>query len=136
MNIAHNDVRMENVLFSSNFTPVFIDVDRASISDPAKVAHDLFTSYTDSCMYNLDSTWRDDGARTDLFQLGWMAAWILNTSTSSSSYHSREWITEPDEIRTNKFVESLITSGKFKSELLENCVSEVKTIEQVLLARY
>ena len=136
MNIAHNDVRMENVLFSSNFTPVFIDVDRASLSDPTKFAHDLFRSITHSCMYNLDhSTWRDDGARTDLFQLGWMAAWILNTSTSSSSYHSREWRTEPDEIRTNKFVESLITSGKFKSELLEDCVSEVKTIEQVLLAR-
>ncbi len=88
-------------------------------------------------MYDLDHsvTWRDDGARTDLFQLGWMAAWILNTSTSSSSYHSRKWRTEPDEIRTNKFVESLITSGKFKSELLEDCVSEVKTIKQVLLAR-
>ena len=76
MNIAHNDVRMENILFSSNFTPVFIDVDRASPSDPTKFAHVLFRGISYSCMYDLDHsvTWRDDGARTDLFQLGW-AGW-------------------------------------------------------------
>ena len=85
-------------------------------------------------MYNLKPFGKvfNNGRKTDYFQLGWMAAWIIDES--SVDYHSRKW-SERSLITENKFIVSLITKGIFSDQLYSEIPPDKNTIEYVLRTR-
>ena len=79
---AHNDIRLPNICFDSSYEPVLIDLDYCY---PIHKQHLIFkASGINSCMY----TCQLPGGQTDYVQLGWLVAWILD---SSGDYHEHEW---------------------------------------------
>ena len=84
----------------------------------------------DALFSTCDSTPR--GKKTDYMQLGWLVAYILDQSNQDE--HEREWDTQPDAIKDNIAVKSLI-KGCYKTELLDSLPSDTSSIEQVLEKR-
>ena len=126
LGVSHNDVWLENVLFNSEYVPVLIDLERA---------HKVSPFFGDkSCMYNLKPFGKDfnNGRKTDYYQLGWMAAWIIDES--SVDYHSRKW-SERSLITENKFIVALITKGIFSDQFYSEIPPDKNTIEYVLRTR-
>ena len=105
--MAHLDVRSDNICFNEEGKPVLIDPDRICSTDVD--AWTLRDEYP-SVMYKPgDSSWTVD--RLDWLQLGYMIADILNDS-KSENYHAME---VGDEILRDNFVRTLIKDGEFVS---------------------
>lgn len=118
--LSHNDVRLPNVCFDDNFHPVLVDIDRCCGIDKL---HPMFlgSNSEESCMYCITmpciKRTFTSGKETDYFQLGWLVAWVLN---KEGNYHERKWDTQSEVVKSNPFIEELITSGDYKSELLSH----------------
>ncbi len=129
MGMSHNDIRLDNVCFDSDFNPILIDFDM-STKDGMDHA-DLMMSGS-SCMYssfNPPYCLKDRG-KTDFSQLGWLAAWVLNKS--AKYYHEREWVSQPKSIKQYQFIDSLITKGVFEKELIKDLPHTSRTVQSVL----
>lgn len=126
--LSHNDVRLDNICFDANFRPVLIDLDRChSIEE----VHPNYTSSMESCMYSLIHPLKN-GYQTDFFQLGWLVAWVLDSTTKN--YHERSW-QDLGIIQQNKFVTKLLMFGEFDSELLREMPDTPESVEEVLKSR-
>ena len=114
LDLAHNDIRLENVCFNDQFQVVLIDIDRYY---PASKLHPMFTSSSGtSCMYRSVHT-LCNGYQTDFFQLGWLISWVLDST--GEDYHGRTWESQRADIKNDQFISTLILRGEFNPTLLE-----------------
>lgn len=91
MGIAHNDVRLANICFSSAHDAVLIDLDMCTIWNKYLTAVSRFGGK--SCMYyrpELLDVKSFNGKHLDYIQLGWLVAWVLSNDLD---YHDRKWMT-------------------------------------------
>ncbi len=138
--LAHNDVRLENILFNRIHEPILIDLDRATS------VNTLFSYFNsaESCMYSFPkgvSPIMKSGIQTDNYQLGWLVASILTEDKQPKDkrvigYHDRKWDKQPSCIRDNKFIASLIMKGVYDESLLTLLPQDTKTIQEVLEERH
>ena len=131
LNLAHLDVRLPNLCINENFDVVLIDVD---FSKAITVRPPISSS---SCLYNIPSTPSDirpAGQRTDYMQVGWMIAYIID---SSDDEHYRKWENQPPEIQNNSFIEKLVRKCQYDESLLFELVSlgGSETLTEVLTTR-
>ena len=134
MGMSHNDIRLENVCFDSDFNPILIDFDMSSKTEG--IQHENVMMSRQGCMYssfNYPYLLRD-GMKTDFSQLGWLAAWVLDESAPAKDYHNREWVNQPECIKQYRFIDSLITKGVFEKELIKDLPHNL-TVPSVLKAR-
>ena len=113
--LSHNDVQLENICFDDRYKAVFIDVDRCW---PLAGMHPMFTSSSrgTSCIYSVPNLLEFAQGKTDYYQLGWLVAWVLDTSTN---YHRRTWHKHDVAIKTNHFIAELIGAGNYNDRHLE-----------------
>lgn len=129
LGLAHNDVRLANICFDLSFEAVLIDMDRCY---PIAMLHPMFTGSvsTSSCMYTMQSELQL-GSETDYLQLGWLVAWVLDSS--GGDYHKRDWKSQKKEVKDDAFISSLVLKGKYQSQLLEeSLVRDTQTLAAVL----
>ena len=103
LEIAHLDLRLDNICYSSNFEPVLIDLDRAkhiSIWGPSSV-------YPGSIMYRHSPKF--EGREHDWLQLACIILWVL-TSDMQLSYHQQTLDIDHGIVR-DKFFLSLYKKG-------------------------
>ena len=62
---AHQDIRLENICFTNEQQPIFINLDQVCAINGSPVI------YPDSCMYQEGFT----ATQMDWMQLGWVATW-------------------------------------------------------------
>ncbi len=130
--ICHNDIRLENVCFGNEFQPILIDLDRCT--ELCKDPYSLFGSSADSCMYDISELPQlQSGEKTDFFQVGWLVAWVMNEE--DENYHDREWKTQPESIKNNKFIKKLVEEGFYDASLTSSLPGEC-SLESVLERRY
>ena len=106
-NLAHMDVRLENICFNENFKPVLIDLDRAV---PAALKTLRF-AYCESCMYDAVLT----GEQHDWLQLGWLVTWVLTFSEvlyREEGYHTQAFEKLPEILQENDILRKLILERK------------------------
>lgn len=102
LEVAHMDVRLENICFNQHFEPVLIDLDRStSIFFPC-LGRFLFC---ESCMYPEDKSIE----QIDWVQVGWLVAWVVNTC-DGEGYHERKEL--PESIPGKTILRVLIEEGK------------------------
>ena len=70
LQLAHLDVRLDNICFNQSYRPIFIDLDRS------ESVHQKVLGYADShsCMYVKGMA----AGETDWIKLGWLIAWVLD----------------------------------------------------------
>ena len=132
--LSHNDVRLENICFNGEYKAVFIDMDRCCYLSNV---HPLFqcSSRFNSCMYSVSNSSNFKSGKTDYYQLGWLVAWVLDTS--SENYHQRTWDTQDAAIKNNRFISELICTGSYKCEILpESWLRNGKSLQTVLEERH
>ena len=103
LELAHLDIRLDNICFNQSFQPVFIDLDRNMTVSEKKVM------YTDShsCMYV-------EGMRaghTDWIQLGWLIAWVLDENCTD--YHGRTFENLSETLQGSETPQALIQLGMY-----------------------
>ena len=106
-NLAHMDVRLENICFNENFKPVLIDLDRAV---PAALKTLRF-AFCESCMYDALLT----GEQHDWLQLGWLVTWVLTFSEvlyRDEGYHTQSFEKLPEILQENDILRKLILERK------------------------
>ena len=118
LQLSHNDIRLPNICFNSSFQVVLIDIDRCY---EIKELHPMFLSSSGvkSCMYDIRKMLElKSGHETDYFQLGWLVAWIMDSS--GGDYHERKWISQDESVRNNHFIAALVTEGQYNTKYLED----------------
>ena len=84
--LAHLDIRLDNICFNKDYNPVFIDFDRSESTDV------YVQRLVNSCMVDeLHLTHQNDW-----IQLGWVIAWVLHPY---GSYHDRVFDALPDTLK-------------------------------------
>ena len=128
LGFAHNDIRLPNICFDTEYRAVLIDLDRVtSREDPFGMFY--IDDENTSCMYKR-VPFMYDGRNTDYMQLGLMVAWAIDHSGESE--HDRKWETMKKTIKDNQFIYYLIEEGKYKDELLDECITGNETLKTVL----
>ena len=127
---AHNDVRLPNICFSDAYDPVFIDLDMSLHS--AAAVRDLA-----SCMYIKPpkaNVWNAE--ISDLVQLGWLAAYICDSSISD--YHAMSFEKLSWECQSDSFLFDLLQKGVYSDDKLSEsiiCKRNGKTLQAVIEER-
>lgn len=125
--ISHNDVRLPNVCYNDKYEPVLIDVDRCHVIEE----HHQYFGNASSCMYLSNSSFGEPvGKYTDHAQLGWMVAWIVD---SSMDEHSRQWEEQSTQIQENQFISELVRAGTYNLTSLESSFPDDSCTIQSLL---
>lgn len=99
LDLAHMDVRLDNICFNQDHQPVFIDLDRSCFSNTR------LEPYGSSCMYNQGIQAGDN----DWIQLGWLIAWVLDEKCTD--YHHREFERLPETLQDSETLQALIERG-------------------------
>ena len=114
-NVAHLDVRLENICFKAPHTVVMIDFDRHMDADkPAS----LSLTYEGSVMYEAHEGWVC--GNLDWKQLGLMILWVIRSD--NYDYHHADFKNEQDA-----FLKGLLFEGQFKVTYLYP-LKELKSI--------
>ena len=132
LELSHNDIRLPNICFNSSFKVILIDFDRCHEIDKL---YPMFLSHSgvESCMYDKRAMPRiEHGRQTDYFQLGWLVAWIMDSS--GGDYHDRNWIHEGESIQNNRFINHLVLEGEYHSEFLVDLPND-KSLEECIKRR-
>ena len=115
--LSHLDIRLPNICFDIEFNAVLIDLDR---SEKCNV-HPGISAEINGCMYKKpELLLRKDftGKRLDYIQLGWMVAWILDSS-KTTDYHERVWGKQCRAIQNDNFLNELVNNGTYNPSNLE-----------------
>uniref|UniRef100_A0A1X7TF44 Protein kinase domain-containing protein n=1 Tax=Amphimedon queenslandica TaxID=400682 RepID=A0A1X7TF44_AMPQE len=80
--LRHNDLRLPNVCFNSEYEAILIDLDACT---PAEYRHSSFSG-ANSCMYKAQHLPHDGS--TDYMQLGWL---IVNVLDPTGDEHNRKY---------------------------------------------
>ena len=128
LGFAHNDIRLPNICFDTEYRAVLIDLDRVTRCNKP---YGMFYSNDEntSCMYKR-VPFMNDGRNTDYMQLGLMVAWAIDHSGKSE--HDRKWETMKKTIKDNQFIYYLIEKGEYKDELLDKYITGNETLKTVL----
>lgn len=106
--VAHLDIRINNICFNNDCEPILIDLDRSRKFNQLK-AHDI---YPDSVMYNP----KFDAEQHDWLQLGYLILWVLTSHLRHLSYHKQDLLVDHSIVR-NHFFQSLINKGNVYTEV-------------------
>lgn len=132
-NISHNDLRLPNICFNEQYEAVLIDLDRCC--DNTTISP-YFSGTVISCMYNCDNQAKFPspiGKSTDLYQLGWLVAWIVDVDDKVDE-HRRKWDSQKDCVKNNQFISRLIQEGVYDSDLMENSFeADTRSIQSCLI---
>ena len=128
LGFAHNDIRLPNICFDTEYRAVLIDLDRVTRRNKP---YGMFYSNDEntSCMYKR-VPFMNDGRNTDYMQLGLMVAWAIDHSGKSE--HDRKWETMKKTIKDNQLIYYLIEKGEYKDELLDKYITGNETLKTVL----
>ena len=127
--LSHNDVRLPNICFNEQFQAVLIDMDRLC---SIECLHVLFGE-SNSCLYQIENLQNKEavtGKQTDLMQLGWMAALILDHTQDE---HIRVWEEQNDEIQNCKFIHKLVHCGEWDQVYFAESEIQGMSIQQALI---
>ena len=116
--LSHLDVRLPNICFDNEFNAVLIDVDR---SEECNVYPGI-SSEMEGCMYQKPELLLQKdftGERLDYIQLGWMVAWILDSS-KITDYNERVWEKQCRAIQNDHFLNELVNKGTYNQSYLED----------------
>lgn len=113
--------------YNDKYEPVLIDVDRCHVIEE----HHQYFGNTSSCLYHSNSSFGEPvGKYTDHAQLGWMVAWIVD---SSMDEHSRQWEEQSTQIQENQFISELVRAGTYNLTSLESSFPDDSCTIQSLL---
>ena len=126
LGFAHQDIRLPNICFSSDFHPVLIDLDQVCLADN-------LPSRCDGAMYKKEFS----AEKNDWLQLGLIILWIISPPSPQQSYYNEDRQVLPDRYISDRFLYTLMAEGCYKAQFLRSSVLQryKKTLRDVLEAR-
>ena len=134
LKLAHNDIRLPNICFNSNYEAVIIDVDNCAIIGVRNPS-------LRSCLYEIprdcielfkevELPW---GQKRDYMQVGWLIAYVIDNTENE---HERQWNHQKECIRSNLFISKLVRRFEYDPSLLSSLDNfGNQTLQEVLDGR-